>query len=109
MQNVLNRSSVHQIEELFGESLPKKDTPMVDGDHPEEDTSESLDDEGHGRFMMLIRMLNWIVCIGKRKMKTKLLLLLLYWRRHCLRSNSLHHASNNEFLQEDENDNSPCF
>ena len=45
--------------------MPKKDTPMVDGDHPEEDTLELLDDKGHQRYQMLIGMLNWIVCIGR--------------------------------------------
>ena len=49
---------------MFG-SLPKKDTPMVDGEHPEEDTSETLDDEGHQKCQMLIGMLNWICCIGR--------------------------------------------
>jgi len=29
------------------ESLRKKDTPMMDGDHPAEDSSEILGDEGH--------------------------------------------------------------
>ena len=37
---------------------------MVDGDHPEEDTSVLLDDEVHKKYQMLIGMLNWIVCIG---------------------------------------------
>ena len=39
---------------------------MTDGDHPEEDGSELLDDKGHQRYQMFIRMLNWIVCIGRR-------------------------------------------
>ena len=30
--------AIRRLEDLFGKSLPKKDTPMVDGDHPEEDT-----------------------------------------------------------------------
>ena len=38
---------------------------MVDGDHPEEDASEILDDAGHQRYQMLIGMLNWIACIGR--------------------------------------------
>ena len=57
--------AVRRIEQLFGKPLPKKDTPMLDGDHPEEDTSELLDDDGHKKYMMLIGMLNWIVCIGR--------------------------------------------
>ena len=57
--------AVRRLEELLGKPLPKKDTPMVDGDHPEEDTSEPLDDKGHQQYQMLIGMLNWIVCIGR--------------------------------------------
>ena len=30
--------AIRRLEDIFGKSLPKKDTPMVDGDHPEEDT-----------------------------------------------------------------------
>ena len=57
--------AIRRLEDIFGEPLPKKDTPMVDGDHPEEDTSEPLDDKGHQQYQMLIGMLNWIVCIGR--------------------------------------------
>ena len=57
--------AVRRIEEMSGEKLPKKDTSMSDGDHPEEDGSELLDDKGHQRYQMLIGMLNWIVCIGR--------------------------------------------
>ena len=35
-----------QIEKLYG-ALPKKEIPMIDGDHPEEDESEIMDDDGH--------------------------------------------------------------
>jgi len=38
---------------------------MMDGDHPEEDSSEILGDEDHKKYMMLIGMLNWIVCLGR--------------------------------------------
>ena len=57
--------AVRRLEALLGKPLPKKDTPMVDGDHPEEDESELLDDKGHQQYQMLIGMLNWIVCIGR--------------------------------------------
>ena len=50
---------------MLGKSIPKKDTPMVDGDHPEEDTSEFLNEMQHQRYQMFIGMLNWIVCIGR--------------------------------------------
>ena len=57
--------AISRLEAMFGKPLPKKDTPMVDGDHPEEDASEPLDDDGHRHYQMLIGMLNWIVCIGR--------------------------------------------
>ena len=57
--------AVRRIEDVLGKQLPKKDTPMTGGDHPEEDVLELLDDKGHQRYQMLIRMLNWIVCIGR--------------------------------------------
>jgi hypothetical protein len=57
--------AIRRLEELFGKPLSKKDTPMVDSDHPEEDASEPLNDEGHRHYQMLIGMLNWIVCIGR--------------------------------------------
>lgn len=57
--------AIRRIEELLGREMPKKDTPMVDGDHPEEDASATLDDKGHQLYQMLIGMLNWIVCLGR--------------------------------------------
>ena len=35
------------------------------GDHPELDTSEFLDDDGHLYYQMLVGILNWIVSIGR--------------------------------------------
>jgi hypothetical protein len=57
--------AVRRIEEFLGKPLQKKDTPMVDGDHPEEDSSELLDDKDHKTYQMLIGMLVWICCIGR--------------------------------------------
>ena len=34
--------AIRRWEDLFGKSFPKKDTPMVDGDHPEEDTFRTI-------------------------------------------------------------------
>ena len=56
--------AVSRVEKIFGE-LPKKVSPMEDGDHPEEDCSALLDDDGHQKYQMLIGMLNWIVCLGR--------------------------------------------
>ena len=57
--------AVCRVEDVLGKQLPKKDTPMTDGDHPEENVLELLDDKGHQRYQMLIGMLNWIVYIGR--------------------------------------------
>lgn len=57
--------SIARIEELFGINLPKKETPMAEGDHPEEDSSSPLNDDEHRKYQMLIGMLNWIVCLGR--------------------------------------------
>ena len=53
-----------KIETIFG-SLTKKDVPMKDGDHPEEDASPVLNDQMHVKYQMVIDMLNWIVCLGR--------------------------------------------
>jgi hypothetical protein len=45
--------------------LKKYATPLGPDDHPEEDTSVMLDDNGHREYQMLIGMLNWIVGIGR--------------------------------------------
>ena len=49
---------------MFGVLL-KKDSPMIDKYHPEEDQSGILDDDGHQKYQMLIRMFNWLCCIGQ--------------------------------------------
>lgn len=56
--------AIDRIEAIFG-NLPKKDTPMVDGDNPELDTSSPLNDDDHRKYQMLLGMLNWIVCLGR--------------------------------------------
>lgn len=54
-----------RVERLIGKTLPKHDTPMKAGDHPELDDSTLLSDEDHTKYQMLIGMLNWIVTIGR--------------------------------------------
>ena len=49
--------AIQQIEAIFG-NVPKKDTPMVDGYHPEIDSTPVLDDKGHKRYQILIGILN---------------------------------------------------
>eukprot|EP00957_Ditylum_brightwellii_P127385 9713670-Ditylum_brightwellii.AAC.1 len=38
---------------------------MVDGSHPELDTTKVLDGKEHQQYQMLIGMLNWIVTFGR--------------------------------------------
>ena len=47
-----------------GKVLPKEDTMMVDGDNPGEEYLDTLKDEDHQKYKMLIGILNRIVCIG---------------------------------------------
>jgi hypothetical protein len=57
--------AITRVEATFGK-LPKKDTLIVDGDHPETDVSAPLSDHQHTQYQMLIGMvLNWIVCLGR--------------------------------------------
>ena len=70
--------AVFRLEDLFAKALTNKDTPMVDGDHPEEDTSVLLDDEVYRKYQMLIGVLNWIVCICRMNVAFATALLLLF-------------------------------
>ena len=58
------KEAISRVEHTFGE-LPKKDTPMPEGDHPEEDTSRILGDSEHQQYQMLMGILNWVVCLGR--------------------------------------------
>ena len=44
--------------------MKRQYVPFSPVDHPEMDTSEFLDDDGHMYYQMLVGMLNWIVGIG---------------------------------------------
>ena len=56
--------AIRRVEKEFGR-LTKQSLPLPGGDHPEEDTSEFLNDSDHRRYQMLIGMLNWIAGIGR--------------------------------------------
>ena len=56
--------AIKRIEKLFG-SLPKKNTPMPTGDHPEEDSSPLLSEDQHTNYQMLMGILNWVTCLGR--------------------------------------------
>ena len=45
--------------------MKRQSVPAFPGYHPEMDTLEFLDDDGHLYYQMLFGMLNWIVGIGR--------------------------------------------
>ena len=51
--------ATNRIEKIFGD-LPKENTPMVTGDHPEEDTTRLLNEDEQNNYQMLIGILNWV-------------------------------------------------
>jgi hypothetical protein len=46
-------------------STKKYSSPSGTGNHPEMDTSRFLNDQGHRKYQMLIRMLVWVIIIGR--------------------------------------------
>ena len=56
--------ATNRIEKIFGD-LPKENTPMVTGDHPEEDTTRLLNEDEQNNYQMLIGILNWVTCLGR--------------------------------------------
>jgi len=57
--------AIRRIEAITKTPIKRQSTPLPTGDHPELDTSEFLDNDGHRYYQMLIGMLNWIVGIGR--------------------------------------------
>jgi hypothetical protein len=58
------KEAIKRVERMFG-SLRKYSNPMETGDHPELDTSEVMDDDGHRKYQMLTGILVWVVVIGR--------------------------------------------
>ena len=56
--------AIHRVEKMCG-ILPKFSTPMVAGDHLEEDFSALIHDEDHTKYHSLIGLLTWSVVIGR--------------------------------------------
>ena len=52
-----------RVESIFGSSNIYS-TPIVTGDHPEEDDTKLLDSKDHRKYQIMIGMLNWLVSIG---------------------------------------------
>ena len=57
------KEALQRIERLIG-SMRKEKSPMVTGDHPEEDESTLLDNEQHRIYQMMIGMALWVVLLG---------------------------------------------
>jgi len=57
--------AMRRIEAITKNPIKRQSTPLPTGDHPELDTSEFLDNDGHRYYQMLIGILNWIVGIGR--------------------------------------------
>ena len=56
--------AINRVEKMCV-TLQKFKTPMVAGDHPEEDSSELLRDDDHKKYHSLIGLLTWSVVIGR--------------------------------------------
>jgi hypothetical protein len=50
---------------VYSETLKKFLVPMTSGNHPELHGTAILNDDGHKKYQMLIRILNWIVTMGR--------------------------------------------
>lgn len=63
---------VHTYTRLFGETPPTRQvtSPLEQGDHPECDTSELLDDEGISKYQSIIGSLQWAITIGRLDIAT---------------------------------------
>ena len=52
-------------ERQFGSLPAKKSAPMADGDHPELDTSDLLDEEKKHLYMSMVGAMQWAVTLGR--------------------------------------------
>jgi len=59
------------FKQLFG-CMPNKKfhSPLLDGDHPELDTSEFLDEDGIQKYQSLVGAMQWAVSIGQFDVQT---------------------------------------
>jgi hypothetical protein len=57
-------------ERMFGSKPASANTPLVEGDHPELDTSELLDLTGIKQFQSLIGSAQWAVQLGRLDITT---------------------------------------
>ena len=57
------KEALQRIERLMG-SMRKEKSPVVSGDHPEQDDSLLLDNEQHRIYQMMIGMALWVILLG---------------------------------------------
>jgi len=58
------KEAIQQIERLLDGSLWTEKSPMVAGDHPEEDESSWWDNEWHCIYQQVIGMPLWVLILG---------------------------------------------
>ena len=58
------KEAIQHIERLLDGSLRTEKSPMVTGDHPEQDESSLLDNEWHRIYQQLIGMALWVLIPG---------------------------------------------
>jgi len=75
---------------LFGKRPHNAHSPIVQGDHPELDTSNLLDDAGIQIYQSLIGSLQWAIQIGRFDIATAIMTLSCF--RACLRQGHLDHV-----------------
>ena len=59
------KEAVRRVHDKEKGKMKRQSVPFSPFYHPEMDTSEFLDDDGHMYYQMLVGMLNWIVGIGR--------------------------------------------
>jgi len=62
-------------ERLYGTKPRKFHSPLIKGDHPELDTSDTLDDEGTKIYQSLVGALQWVIQIGRFDVMTAVMTL----------------------------------
>jgi Reverse transcriptase (RNA-dependent DNA polymerase) len=58
-------NSIEKFERMFGGPLRESKFPMIEGLHPESDTSQVLSSEMASQYRAIIGSLNWVVTLGR--------------------------------------------
>jgi hypothetical protein len=59
------KNSIEKFERMFGGLLKESKFPMIEGSHPESDTSTLLSSEMATQYRAVIGSLNWVVILGR--------------------------------------------